>query len=126
MVKANELLKIWLKSCDIILKSVNVLGSLYLLMDGSDLDDLCQWVNSKRTVCCDKEITIENLLEPIETKDSTPILKDGMAQSLVDFHENVSESSHDIPIGIVEDKQAKIPLKFTGAAIHSWKQSTSD
>ena len=32
MVKANELLKIWLKSCDISLKFVNlnVLGTLYL------------------------------------------------------------------------------------------------
>ena len=74
-------------------------------MNGSDLDDLCQWVNSKRTFCCDKETTIENLLEPIETKDSTPISRDAMAQSLVDVYENVSESSHDIPIGIVEDKQ---------------------
>ena len=53
MDKANELLNNWLKSCDISLKSVNVLGSLYLLMDGSDLDDLCQCINSKRTVCCD-------------------------------------------------------------------------
>ena len=59
------------------------------------------------TVCCDKEIAIENLLEPIETEDSTPISRDAMAQSLVDVHENVSESSHDIhvPIGIVEEKQ---------------------
>ena len=38
MVKANELLKNWLKPYDVSLKSVNILGSLYLLMDGSDLD----------------------------------------------------------------------------------------
>ena len=40
VVKANELIRIWLKSCDITLKSVNVLGNMYFLMDGSDLDDL--------------------------------------------------------------------------------------
>ena len=105
MVKANALLKIWLKSCDISLKSVNVLGSLYLLMDGSDLDDWCQCVNSKRTVCCDNEITIENSLEPIEIKDSTLLSRDAMTQSLVDVHENVSESSHHAPIGRVKDEQ---------------------
>ena len=65
---------------------MGVLGRL----DGSDIDDLCQWANSKITVCCDEEITIENLLEPIETKGS-------MTQSLqVDIHENLSKSSHDI------------------------------
>ena len=66
---------------------------------------ICQWVNSIGSVCCDNEITIGNLLEPIETKDSTPISRDAMTQSLVDVHENVSESSHHIPIGRVEDEQ---------------------
>ena len=42
VVKANELIKIWLKSCDIILKSVNVLGNMYF-------NDLCLWMYSKRT-----------------------------------------------------------------------------
>ena len=66
VVKANELINIWLKSCDIVLKSMNVLGNMYFLMDGSDLDDLCLWIYNKRTFCCDKEVPIENLLQPSE------------------------------------------------------------
>ena len=47
-------------------------------MDGSDLDDLCLWIYSKRTYCCDKEVTIENLLEPSEPKNSIPVLEDNV------------------------------------------------
>ncbi|KAL5488928.1 hypothetical protein EMCRGX_G017951 [Ephydatia muelleri] len=53
-----------------------LLGSLcrnmYFLMDGSDLDDFCLWIYSKRTYCCDKEVAIENLLEPNEANNSIP------------------------------------------------------
>ena len=78
MVKANELINIWLKSCDIALKSVNVLGNMYFLMDGSDLDDLCLWIYNKRTFCCDKEVTIENLLQPSEPKNGIPVPEDNV------------------------------------------------
>ena len=95
VVKANELIRIWLKSCDITLKSVNVLGNMYFLMDGSDLDDLCLWIYSKRTYYCDKEVTIENLLEPSEPKNSIPVTEDNvLLQYLDETDENVSDDTH--------------------------------
>ena len=101
MVKANELIRIWLKSCDITLKSVNVLGNMYFLMDGSDLDDLCLWIYSKRIYCCDKEVTIENLLEPSEPKNSIPVTEDNvLLQCLDETDENVSDDTHIVNMSI--------------------------
>ena len=85
MVKSNELIKIWLISCSTTLKSVNVLGNKYFLMDGSDLDALCLWIYSKRKYCFDKEVTKENLLQP---KNSISVPEDNV---LLCFEENASD-----------------------------------
>ena len=102
VVKANELINIWLKSCDIALKSVNVLGNMYFLMDGSDLDDLCLWIYNKRTFCCDKEVTIENLLQPSEPKNGIPVPEDNVLRRLEETDENLSDGIH---IDAVENEQ---------------------
>ena len=102
VVKANELINIWLKSCDIALKSVNVLGNMYFLMDGSDLDDLCLWIYNKRTFCCDKEVTIENLLQPSEPKNGIPVPEDNVLRCLEETDENLSDGIH---IDAVENEQ---------------------
>ena len=102
VVKANELINIWLNSCDIALKSVNVLGNMYFLMDGSDLDDLCLWIYNKRTFCCDKEVTIENLLQPSEPKNGIPVPEDNVLRCLEETDENLSDGIH---IDAVENEQ---------------------
>ena len=99
MVKSNELIKIWLKFCSTTLKSVNVLGNKYFLMDGSDLDALCLWIYSKRKYCFDKEVTKENLLQPSEPKNSISVPEDNV---LLCFEENASD---DILMRIVENEQ---------------------
>ena len=99
MVKSNELIKIWLKSCSTTLKSVNVLGNKYFLMDGSDLDALCLWIYSKRKCCFDKEVTKDNLLQPSEPKNSISVPEDNV---LLCFEENASD---DILMRIVENEQ---------------------
>ena len=63
---------------------MNVLGNMYFLMNGSDLDDLCLWIYSKRTYCCDKEVTIENLLEPSEPTNSIPVTEDNVLLQCLD------------------------------------------
>ena len=88
MEKSNELIKIWLKSCSTTLKSVNVLGNKYFLMDGSDLDALCLWIYSKRKCCFDKEVTKDNLLPPSEPKNSISVTEDNV---LLCFEENASD-----------------------------------
>ena len=99
MVKSNELIKIWLKSCSTTLKSVNVLGNKYFLMDESDLDALCLWIYRKRKYCFDKEVTKENLLQPSEPKNSISVPEDNV---LLCFDENASD---DILMRIVENEQ---------------------
>ena len=99
MVKSNELIKIWLKSCNTTLKSVNVLGNKYFLIDGSDLDALCLWIYSKRKCCFDKEVTKENLLQPSGPKNSISVPEDNV---LLCFEENASD---DILMRIVENEQ---------------------
>ena len=99
MVKSNELIKIWLKSCNTTLKSVNVLGNKYFLIDGSDLDALCLWIYNKRKCCFDKEVTKENLLQPSGPKNSISVPEDNV---LLCFEENASD---DILMRIVENEQ---------------------
>ena len=99
MVKSNELIKIWLKPCSTTLKSVNVLGNKYFLVDGSDLDALCLLIYSKRKCCFDKEVTKENLLQPSEPKNSISVPEDNV---LLCFEENASD---DIFMRIVENEQ---------------------
>ena len=107
MVKSNELIKIWLKSCSTTLKSVNVLGNKYFLMDASDLDALCLWIYSKRKCCFDKEVTKENLLQPSEPKNSISVPEDNV---LLCFEENASD---DILMRIVDNEQiSQICYKF--------------
>ena len=74
---------------------------MYFLMDGSDLDDLYLWIYSKRTFCCDKEVTIENLLQPSEPKNCIPVPEDNVLRCLEETDENVSD---DIHIDIVENE----------------------
>ena len=70
-------------------------------MDGSDLDDLYLWIHSKRTFCCDKEVTIQNILQLSEPKNSIPVPEDNVLRCLEETYENVSD---DIHIDTVENK----------------------
>eukprot|EP00731_Ephydatia_muelleri_P007928 Em0004g266a len=92
---SSSLLQLWSTT----LKSVNVLGNKYFLMDGSDLDAFCLWIYSKRKCCFDKEVTKENLLEPSEPKNSISVPEDNV---LLCFEENASD---DILMRIVENEQ---------------------
>ena len=59
------------------------------------------WIHSKRTFCCDKEVSIENLLQPSEPKNSIPVPEDNVLRCLEETDENVSD---DIHIDIVENE----------------------
>ena len=61
IVKAVELIHVWCTSSEVTLKSLNVLGSTYLLMSSAQLDSFCQWVYAKRRLFTCKECEDQTL-----------------------------------------------------------------
>ena len=57
---------------------------------------------TKRTFCCDKEVTIENLLQPSEPKNGIPVPEDNVLRCLEETDENLSDGIH---IDAVENEQ---------------------
>ena len=55
-------MNIWMKFCNLSLKSMHVLGGNYYLISPSEMDYFCQWIYDTRDRCFDDGITVEKLL----------------------------------------------------------------
>ena len=60
--KTTAIMNIWMKFCNLSLKSLHVLGGNYYLISPSEMDYFCQWIYDTRDRCFDDDITVEKLL----------------------------------------------------------------
>ena len=62
VIKATAIMNIWMKFCNLSLKSMHVLGGIYYLKSPSETDDFCQGIYDTRDRCFDDGVTVEKLL----------------------------------------------------------------
>ena len=48
VIKATAIMNIWMKFCNLSLKSMHVLGGNYYLISSSEMDYFCQWIHDTR------------------------------------------------------------------------------
>ena len=62
VIKATDLINIWMQLQKISLQSVHFLGEMYYFIPPAQLDDLCQWIYDARDHCYDAGVSVERLL----------------------------------------------------------------
>ena len=62
VIKATDLINIWMQLQKISLQSVHFLGEMYYFIPPAQLDDLCQWIYDARDHCYDAGVSVDRLL----------------------------------------------------------------
>ena len=83
MIKATAIMNIWMKFCNLSLKSMHILDGIYYLISPSEIDDFCQWIYDTRDQCFDDGVTVEMLLSLNTDGNSLEIMMGDQLDSIL-------------------------------------------